>query len=248
MAADLGGLLRGRRLQQRRAGARRRRHQAVPDALLDPRARATRRSPRRSSSSRSSTRRVGVLVLIFAFTQGVFPKPPDFSKLSSFDISYLAEHFRFTLFLITALAVVAPGRLRAAVRARQGVLGARAPGGHDPQRPPSLPARGGRAAGGRLAVPLRRLLVPARRLPRRRLGRERAARVRGQPGGGRGSVHPGRRRGAAGAAGEGLRRQRPGGGRGGLLGRSADRDRRLHRARRASARSSSSSASAPSKR
>ena len=48
---------------------------------------------------------VGVLVLIFAFTQGVFPKPPDFSKLSSFDISYLASHFRFTLFLITALAI-----------------------------------------------------------------------------------------------------------------------------------------------
>ncbi len=48
---------------------------------------------------------VGVLVLIFAFTQGVFPKPPDFSKLSSFDISYLAEHFRLTLFLITLLAV-----------------------------------------------------------------------------------------------------------------------------------------------
>jgi uncharacterized membrane protein YbhN (UPF0104 family) len=49
---------------------------------------------------------VGVLVLIFAFTQGVFPKPPDFSKLSSFDISYLASHFRLTLFLITALAVL----------------------------------------------------------------------------------------------------------------------------------------------
>jgi uncharacterized membrane protein YbhN (UPF0104 family) len=49
---------------------------------------------------------VGVLVLIFAFTQGVFPKPPDFSKLSSFDISYLAEHFRLTLFLITALAMI----------------------------------------------------------------------------------------------------------------------------------------------
>ena len=42
---------------------------------------------------------------MFAFTQGVFPKPPDFSKLSSFDISYLAEHFRLTLFLITALGV-----------------------------------------------------------------------------------------------------------------------------------------------
>jgi uncharacterized protein (TIRG00374 family) len=50
---------------------------------------------------------VGVLVLIFAFTQGVFPKPPDFSKLSSFDISYLAVHFRLTLFLITVLGVVA---------------------------------------------------------------------------------------------------------------------------------------------
>jgi uncharacterized membrane protein YbhN (UPF0104 family) len=49
---------------------------------------------------------VGVLVLIFAFTQGVFPRPPDFSKLSSFDISYLAEHFRLTLFLITALVVL----------------------------------------------------------------------------------------------------------------------------------------------
>jgi uncharacterized protein (TIRG00374 family) len=50
---------------------------------------------------------VGVLVLIFAFTQGVFPKPPDFAKLSSFDISYLAVHFHLTLFLITALGVLA---------------------------------------------------------------------------------------------------------------------------------------------
>ena len=49
---------------------------------------------------------VGVLVLVFAFTQGVFPKPPDFSQLGSFDISYLAEHFDFTLFLITLLALL----------------------------------------------------------------------------------------------------------------------------------------------
>jgi uncharacterized protein (TIRG00374 family) len=49
---------------------------------------------------------VGVLVLIFAFSQGVFPKPPDFGKLSSFDISYLAVHFGLTLFLITLLAVI----------------------------------------------------------------------------------------------------------------------------------------------
>jgi uncharacterized protein (TIRG00374 family) len=72
---------------------------------------------------------VGVIVLIFAFTQGVFPKPPDFSKLNSFDISYLAEHFRLTLFLITALAVaglvafaVLSSRVKAFwARVRQGV-------------------------------------------------------------------------------------------------------------------------------
>jgi uncharacterized protein (TIRG00374 family) len=50
---------------------------------------------------------VGIFVLIYAFTQGVFPKPPDFSKLSSFDISFFFAHFRFTLFLITFLAVAA---------------------------------------------------------------------------------------------------------------------------------------------
>ncbi len=48
---------------------------------------------------------VGILVLLYALTQGVFPKPPDFGKLSSFDISYLATHFRLTLFLITVLAI-----------------------------------------------------------------------------------------------------------------------------------------------
>jgi uncharacterized protein (TIRG00374 family) len=49
---------------------------------------------------------IGVFVLIFAFTQGVFPKPPDFAKLNAFDISWLAAHFRFTLFLITTLALI----------------------------------------------------------------------------------------------------------------------------------------------
>jgi uncharacterized membrane protein YbhN (UPF0104 family) len=48
---------------------------------------------------------MGVLILAFAFTQGVFPKPPDFSKLNAFDLSLLASHPRFTLFLLTALAV-----------------------------------------------------------------------------------------------------------------------------------------------
>ena len=48
---------------------------------------------------------MGSLILIFAFTQGVFPKPPDFAKLNAFDLSYLAQHPRFTLFLLTVLAV-----------------------------------------------------------------------------------------------------------------------------------------------
>jgi uncharacterized membrane protein YbhN (UPF0104 family) len=49
---------------------------------------------------------VAVPILIFAFTQGVFPKPPDFSKLNAFDLSYLAAHPQFTLFLLTFLMVL----------------------------------------------------------------------------------------------------------------------------------------------
>ena len=49
---------------------------------------------------------VFVLVMAFAFTQGVFPKPPDFSKLNAFDLSYFASHVHFTLFLLTFLAVL----------------------------------------------------------------------------------------------------------------------------------------------
>ena len=48
---------------------------------------------------------MGSLILLFAFTQGVFPKPPDFAKLNAFDLSYLAQHPRFALFLLTGLAV-----------------------------------------------------------------------------------------------------------------------------------------------
>jgi len=50
---------------------------------------------------------VGILVLVFAFTQGVFPKPPDFSKLDAFDLSYFAAHPQFTLFVLTALGILA---------------------------------------------------------------------------------------------------------------------------------------------
>jgi uncharacterized membrane protein YbhN (UPF0104 family) len=48
---------------------------------------------------------IGCVVLLFAFTQGVFPKPPDFAKLNAFDLSYFAQHPRFGLFFVTALAV-----------------------------------------------------------------------------------------------------------------------------------------------
>ena len=48
---------------------------------------------------------IGVVTLTYAFSQGVFPKPPDFSKLGAFDLSAFAAHPRFTLFFLTALAV-----------------------------------------------------------------------------------------------------------------------------------------------
>ncbi len=63
---------------------------------------------------------MGLLVMCFAFTQGVFPKPPDFSKLPAFDISFFASHVRFTLFFLTVLGIgflVAFALLSARVRA-----------------------------------------------------------------------------------------------------------------------------------
>ncbi|HEX8857352.1 MAG TPA: lysylphosphatidylglycerol synthase domain-containing protein, partial [Thermoleophilaceae bacterium] len=48
---------------------------------------------------------MGIVILTFAFSQGVFPKPPDFSKLPAFDLAFFAQHPQFTLFVLTALAV-----------------------------------------------------------------------------------------------------------------------------------------------
>jgi uncharacterized membrane protein YbhN (UPF0104 family) len=62
---------------------------------------------------------VGLAVMCFAFTQGVFPKPPNFATLGSFDISFFASHMRFTLFFLTALGtgfMVAFALLSARVR------------------------------------------------------------------------------------------------------------------------------------
>jgi uncharacterized membrane protein YbhN (UPF0104 family) len=48
---------------------------------------------------------MGLLIMCFAFTQGVFPKPPDFSKLPAFDISFFASNMRFTLFVLTVFGI-----------------------------------------------------------------------------------------------------------------------------------------------
>jgi uncharacterized protein (TIRG00374 family) len=72
---------------------------------------------------------MAVPVLAFSFSQGVFPKPPDFSKLPAFDLAFFASNMRFTLFLLTVLGtlgLVAFALLSARVRAfwarvRQGV-------------------------------------------------------------------------------------------------------------------------------
>jgi uncharacterized membrane protein YbhN (UPF0104 family) len=50
---------------------------------------------------------MAIPILLFAFSQGAFPKPPDFSKLPAFDLAFFASHPRFTLFLLTALAIAA---------------------------------------------------------------------------------------------------------------------------------------------
>jgi uncharacterized membrane protein YbhN (UPF0104 family) len=50
---------------------------------------------------------LAIFVLSFSFTQGVFPKPPDFSQLGAFDLAYLAQNPQFTIFLITFLVVAA---------------------------------------------------------------------------------------------------------------------------------------------
>ncbi len=48
---------------------------------------------------------IGVPVLIFAFTQGVFPQPPEWADIGAFDLSFFAQNLRLTLFLMTLVAV-----------------------------------------------------------------------------------------------------------------------------------------------
>ncbi len=47
----------------------------------------------------------GLLVLAYALTQGLLPRPPELPNLSAFDISFWAQHPRFLMFTITALGI-----------------------------------------------------------------------------------------------------------------------------------------------
>jgi uncharacterized membrane protein YbhN (UPF0104 family) len=63
---------------------------------------------------------MAIFILGFAFSQGVFPKPPDFPDIGAFDLSFFASNPQFTLFLITFLTVaslVATAILSARVKA-----------------------------------------------------------------------------------------------------------------------------------
>jgi uncharacterized membrane protein YbhN (UPF0104 family) len=73
---------------------------------------------------------MAIPIMAFAFSQGAFPKPPDFSKLPAGDLAFFASNPRFTLFLLTVLAILAlvafavlSARVRAFwARVRQGVV------------------------------------------------------------------------------------------------------------------------------
>ena len=49
---------------------------------------------------------MGTLILIYGFTQGVFPDVPDLSKLNAFDLSFFAAHPKFALFTITLIPIL----------------------------------------------------------------------------------------------------------------------------------------------
>lgn len=49
---------------------------------------------------------IGILILSYGFTQGVFPELPDLSKLNAFDLSFLAQHPRFAVFFVTLVPIL----------------------------------------------------------------------------------------------------------------------------------------------
>jgi uncharacterized membrane protein YbhN (UPF0104 family) len=48
----------------------------------------------------------GIVVFIYALTQGLLPRPPELPDLPAFDIAFWAQHPSFLLFFLTALAIL----------------------------------------------------------------------------------------------------------------------------------------------
>jgi uncharacterized membrane protein YbhN (UPF0104 family) len=49
---------------------------------------------------------MGIMIMIYGFTQGVFPKLPDLRKLNAFDLSYMAQHPKFAVFTLTLIPIL----------------------------------------------------------------------------------------------------------------------------------------------
>ena len=48
---------------------------------------------------------VGILVLLYAMTQGLLPQAPELPELPAFEIAFWADHPRFLIFFLTALGI-----------------------------------------------------------------------------------------------------------------------------------------------
>jgi uncharacterized membrane protein YbhN (UPF0104 family) len=49
---------------------------------------------------------LGVCILAYGFSQGIFPSLPDLSQLPAFDLSFFARHWEFTIFLMTLVPIL----------------------------------------------------------------------------------------------------------------------------------------------
>lgn len=73
---------------------------------------------------------IAIPILIFAFTQGVFPKPPEFANLGAFDLSFIFGNLPATFFVVTlvafgslvAFAMLSERARRFWIRVRQGLV------------------------------------------------------------------------------------------------------------------------------
>ena len=93
----------------------------------------------------------GILVFVYALTQGLLPKPPELPDLPAFDIAFWAQHPDFLVFTLTALAHRGGGRLRPPRPPGRGLLGPRQAGrdraGHTGRLPAGRSPPGRRPAG-----------------------------------------------------------------------------------------------------